>query len=267
MSTSPDSLGKDARALLRAARGGDDVSPEERRRLLEAFAQQRAVEPVARAGRVSAGRGWRRRGVAPRLSWAVAALVLTGSLAALARHQGLLQRLGAWMEEVRDAEPEAPVSGAGARKGDRRGSHPPAALVAPRPVQPPELAVPAADEPAPRVSPPSRGSAQARTPHVAGGFAAEELELIAAARTALGERRFDAARQHAEQHAQRFPRGTFSEEREAILALCECRGQRSSERGQRFVHERPGSLLAERVRRDCGLSANLVPGAKEPDTH
>jgi hypothetical protein len=94
-----------------------------------------------------------------------------------------------------------------------------------------------------------------------------ELELIAAARSALAERQHDAARQHAERHAARFPQGAFSEERDAILALSDCRSQRGNQRGQRFLSERPGSVLAERVRRDCGLSSNLVPSAWQPDTH
>jgi hypothetical protein len=139
----------------------------------------------------------------------------------------------------------------------------------------PSLLQPPAEQPAPSATPPRSAPApssrveqkSARAPVAPEGFAPEELELIAAARTALAERRFDAAGQHAARHAARFPRGAFSEEREAILALSECRSQRGSERGQRFVSERPASLLAERVRRDCGLGANLVPGTGGPDTH
>ncbi|MEO8182765.1 MAG: hypothetical protein ABI895_28360, partial [Deltaproteobacteria bacterium] len=131
----------------------------------------------------------------------------------------------------------------------------------------------AATEPAPapaRQRPASARSAPPRSPVASAPpdtIDPEELDLIAAARTALAERRYDTARQRAERHAQRFPQGAFSEEREAILALSDCRSQRGTERGQRFVGERPGALLAERVRRDCGLGSNLVPGEREPGTH
>ena len=83
----------------------------------------------------------------------------------------------------------------------------------------------------------------------------------------LGITTYGAARQHARRHAARFPRGAFSEEREAILALSDCRSERGNQRGLRFLSERPGSVLAERVRRDCGLRSNLVPSSEPPGTH
>lgn len=283
MRPASDCLGKDARALIRAARGGDAVSAEERQRLLATFASRRATEEAAGAERGSPRRGWLHRRAAPRLSWAVAALVLSGSLAALAQHQRLFQRLGAWLEP---APPEAALQDATWQDGAERRGKPPGDGAAPA-TPPPHLdAVPelthdgalheppaasvAAERATARISPARPSSAPARaarTPGAAQGFDSAELELIAAARSALAERRFDSARQHAQQHASRFPHGAFSEEREAILALCECRSRRGSQRGKRFVEERPGSLLAERVRRDCGLGANPVPGAQEPDTH
>ncbi|MEY4547363.1 MAG: hypothetical protein RL685_3558 [Pseudomonadota bacterium] len=296
MTAPSDSLGKDARALLRAARGGDDVPAEERRRLLETFARQRSgliaplgepVEPApARAGRTVALSGWRSRRAAPRLGWAVAALVLTGSLAALAQHQGVFQRLGAWLEEAGPAAPQPQPS----RRAPRSVVLPRPALslaepAATEPVTVPAVTEPAASEPAvavprareqvasePGASNERRQLPAARSPArppPASVVALDprEVELIAAARTALAERRHDAARRHAERHAAQFPRGAFSEEREAILALSDCRGQLGNQRGQRFVRERPGSVLAERVRRDCELSSNPVPQPSEPGTH
>jgi hypothetical protein len=302
MSAPSDSLGKDARALLRAARGGDDVPAEERRRLLETFAQQRSgllespgepVDPAAaRARRTFALSGWRSRRAAPRLGWAVAALVLTGSLAALAQHQGVFQRLGAWLEEAGPAAPQSLPSRPAPRSG-----------VSPRPalsLEAPSLAEPAVTEPAgtepagtvpsasePALSVPGVTEPSASEPHASNerrqlpaarsparpprasvaALDPREVELIAAARTALAERRHDAARRYAERHAAQFPRGAFSEEREAILALSDCRSQQGNQRGQRFVRERPRSVLAERVRRDCALSSNPVPDAAEPGTH
>lgn len=289
MSAPSDSLGKDARALLRAARGGDDIPAEERRRLLESFAQQRSAPPAPARGRSFALSGWRSRRAAPRFGWAVAALVLTGSLAALAQHQGVFQRLGTWLEEAGQEAGHEAVPSPQSRRAPRKveSRRPTPAASEPAASEPPASepvaseqaqadSLPAAPAPlvsAPPVSPPRRGYPGARSPARKASTAAalavdaRELELIAAARSALAEHQLAAARQHAERHAERFPQGAFSEEREAILALSDCRSQRGNQRGQRFVSERPGSVLAERVRRDCGLSSNLVPSARQPDTH
>ncbi|MEO8180739.1 MAG: hypothetical protein ABI895_18045, partial [Deltaproteobacteria bacterium] len=107
MNAPSDSLGKDARALIRAARGGDDVPAKEHQRLLEAFARNATLAQQPRAGAARAPLLRPRRSRAPQLSWAVAALVLTGSLAALAQHQGLFVRLGALLETA-PALPAAP---------------------------------------------------------------------------------------------------------------------------------------------------------------
>jgi hypothetical protein len=271
MSAPPDELGQDARALLRAARGGDDVPSEQRHLLLERFARQRAAE-AARSQRARSSSIDSRR-AAPRFGWAVAALLLSGSLVALAHHQGVIERVSAWLEPT----PPAPTA-------QRSLPRPRAELSPARPHTPlaDEVASPAAptapsrQAPSPEATPgvgpelgasPGRASAP-RAPRLpAPTIDPAELELIAAARSALAERHYDAARQHAERHAARFPRGAFSEEREAILALSDCRSERGSQRGRLFVSERAGSVLAERVRRDCGLDPNLVPSAEAPGTH
>jgi hypothetical protein len=109
-----DALSKDARALLRAARGGDDIPAEERQRVLQAFRQRVAVDEAideagdaaaANAPRLHAARAFRsgQRRALPRpvrrVAWALAAVISTGSLAALAR-EGAFEGWGAAIERM-----------------------------------------------------------------------------------------------------------------------------------------------------------------------
>jgi hypothetical protein len=104
-----DGLSKDARALLRAARGGDDIPEAERQRALQAFRQRAAIdEALDEAGdaappnapRLHVARAFRsrQRRALPRpvrrVAWALAAVISTGSLAALAR-EGAFEGWGA----------------------------------------------------------------------------------------------------------------------------------------------------------------------------
>jgi hypothetical protein len=99
-----DALSKDARALLRAARGGDDIPAQERQRVLQAF-RQRAAADEANAPRLGAPRAFRgrQRRALPRpvrrVAWALAAVISTGSLAALAR-DGAFEGWGAAIERI-----------------------------------------------------------------------------------------------------------------------------------------------------------------------
>jgi hypothetical protein len=110
-------------------------------------------------------------------------------------------------------------------------------------------------------------AARAKTPAPQPPRASEELDLIVTARNALATRRHADARAAAERHARQFPNGMFGEEREAILALCACRETGANERARRFVERRPDSLFAERIRQDCQLVSNLVPGEPPTGTH
>jgi len=287
MKPPPDALSKDARALLRAARGGDDVSAAERQRLLEAF--QRRVHADERS---------RLRAPPRRMAWALAALVTTGSVAALAQ-QGAFERLSSLIERalgVPESGPSTqPVAPPGVHRAAERQPEPPPE---PSALQP-EVAVPerlpsarviddrdAGQETTPARSaaavPRARSAARsaastgsaASLDHAAGdrktrrdGVASEELDLIIAARDALVNGKHAAARAAVSRHEQRFADGAFSEEREAILALCDCRERHAPERGRAFVERRPDSLFAERIRQDCSLETNLVPAGGAAATH
>lgn len=350
-----DDLSKDARALLRAARGGDDITAAERQRVLQAFRERArldaAVEPDVRAREMAAlaprssgapaarsrhGRALPRP--VRRVAWTLAAAIATGSLAAFAREGGfdgwgaaiekMLGRLAGGssttgVEPASSYEPERTSSPAGdglpsAAVGgpERHGPEPghddsgqsaadaatqPAARAAPasarsnasgrRPppasparsrrdretgrahfsgaaqlgVSGPPSAAAASREPAREASvEPSASHVSAPTPDPS---ASDELGLIITARNALAARRHADARAAAERHARQFPRGAFVEEREAILALCECRETGASERARAFIERRPDSLFSERIRQDCKLVSNLVPGAPPAGTH
>jgi hypothetical protein len=348
-----DALSKDARALLRAARGGDDIPAAERQRMLEAFRQRvaadAAVEKGASAPRLHGApalRSKHRRALprpVRRVAWALAAVISTGSLAALAR-EGAFEGWGAAIERMlgtlasesstRGAEraPEAPAARGVSLPGATEAKvAEPAVVVEPvrsadepaRPVpesssdaeratRPAGEGLPAADAaeqlgpqpsadssaPAaaevatvpvraarPQTSRASRlkpielrrqparavraepSSSRANTPALQPAPASEELELVVTARNALAARRHAEARAAAERHARQFPSGVFTEEREAILALCACRETGASERARSFIDQRPDSLFAERIREDCKLVANLVPGRPPAGTH
>lgn len=316
-----DALSKDARALLRAARGGDDIPAAERQRVLQAFRQRPAVDdavsdavddrapgaPGQQHG-ARASRGGQRRALSRpvrRAAWAVAALISTGSVAALAR-EGAFEGWGAALQRMLGA-----LAGESSTVGVERAVDNRAPLALPQvsaseKVMPERAAVPevrefarAAGEPMPgaRQSSPDaehptepagdalpaanpsgakqlrqqradlrapRPRAKAPTPEPR---ASQELDLIITARNALAGRRHSDARAAADRHALEFPSGVFVEEREAILALCACRATGASERARAFIKRRPDSLFAERIRKDCELAPNLVPGAHPAGTH
>jgi hypothetical protein len=312
-----DALSKDARALLRAARGGDDIPAAERQRMLQTFRQRvagdAAVEKGASVPRLQGARASlsKQRRALPRpvrrVAWALAAVISTGSLAALAR-EGAFEGWGAAIERMLGTLPsESSTRGAArapadpaARGVSRAGETQPKVAepaVAGEPVRSAnEPARPVAVEPVRSANEPARpvresssdaeratqpageglpaaavnaepSSSRAKTPALQPAPASEELDLIVTARNALAARRHAEARAAAERHARQFPSGVFTEEREAILALCACRETGAGERARSFIDHRPDSLFAERIREDCKLVSNLVPGRPPAGTH
>ncbi len=279
----PSGLSRDASALLRAARGGADATPEELARVLSRF---RAKQPPDARGLLTGPFGGvtgrlcaldrsrgRRRGV--RVAVAAAALVLTGSLAAVANWSGVLEQLGTWLpsavttERGGAGEPIAPAPHVS--EPARASSDGPARRAA-EPAETPRLSV----EPAPASAPPApptpsaRGAAATPTAsptHRAASGSELELDLIVAARNALRERRYADVRRESARHAAAFPRGELCEEREAIRALADCREGHDAERAVAFLRRWPSSLFVERVTRDCSLPPNSVPPARGRATH
>lgn len=84
---------------------------------------------------------------------------------------------------------------------------------------------------------------------------AAELRLLAAGQAAIqsGELREGLALLRT--HRQRYPRGHFAQERDALIAIARCEGGQSGAlaAGQKFMQANPDSIHAERVRSACAL--------------
>jgi hypothetical protein len=82
-----------------------------------------------------------------------------------------------------------------------------------------------------------------------------ELELLRAAQLAMRQGDARSALDTLESHAQRFPRGALSQERDATRAIALCELNRLDEGrlvAQRLLAKSPRSPLAERIYRSCG---------------
>jgi len=251
-------LSHDARALIGAARGGDEVSPAQRRGALAAFERRLGDEAVYAARRRS---GVRRRPAA-RFAWALAALVCTGSLAAYAQHRGAFAELGAAIEHALGVRGKSPRVAPRPARAPEPLPEPPSRFEpeAPPPVfaEPPPLAPP---DPLERdAAHPSRRAPPALD------LNAQELQLISKARDEFRAHRYASALHFVWLHRRRFPKGALSEERDALIAMIDCHLRIGSGLAQSFLGSHPRSLFAEQVRRNCQLPSNAVPGEQAPGT-
>jgi hypothetical protein len=87
----------------------------------------------------------------------------------------------------------------------------------------------------------------------------EELRLISHARSELERGHPPAATAWLAEHAQRFPRGVFALEREALQILVSCSRKRQLQLAQAFAAQHPSSPMVERLLRACG---NHEPAAR-----
>lgn len=108
-------------------------------------------------------------------------------------------------------------------------------------------------------SPPSLPSAAASSPprgqRTPTGFSEQEVNLIAAARSALATGNYPQVRRLLDEHSASFAGGALSEERETLRALLACRETGNAELARRYVARNPQSLFASRLIRECGLVA------------
>ncbi len=106
---------------------------------------------------------------------------------------------------------------------------------------------------APSASPAKLPRSQNATPQ--SDALAAELRLIGQAQAALGSGDARQATRLLDEHAAKFPRGQFAQEREGLrlLAACSSGSPGAKERARRFVTKQPGSALAGRLRSACGL--------------
>ena len=82
-----------------------------------------------------------------------------------------------------------------------------------------------------------------------------ELKLLAAGRAAIQRGALAEGLALLKRHKQKFPRGHFAQERDALLAIARCEaGQAGAiEAGRNFIKSSPDSIHADRVRTSCKL--------------
>ncbi len=273
-------LGPEARALLEAARGGDDPTPADRVRVRRALvtavgagvALAATTTSTAAAGTASAAASSGAGGAAVAGGGGVAAAGAgTAAAAAGASSVGLLATkivvtvavvgglglAGAKGVHVYHARKAAQVAATAIQPALAASTAPEArngASAAPdvvssadtRPPQPPTTSTamilpPPAANPAPKANP-------------APSTLEEETRLLRDADASLRTGDATTALARLDEHAARFPNGILSEERaaERVLALCSL-GRTTEARADadRFLRDRPRSPLAARVRTAC----------------
>lgn len=82
---------------------------------------------------------------------------------------------------------------------------------------------------------------------------ADELGLLAAGQAAIQRGELAQGLALLRSHKQRFPRGQFAQERDALIAIARCEGGQAGAQtaGEKFVQTHPESIHAERVRAAC----------------
>ncbi len=102
------------------------------------------------------------------------------------------------------------------------------------------------------------------TPRGPSAFSEAEVNLIAAARSALAGNNYAQTRRLLDEHGASFPRGALSEERETLRALVACRESGNTSLARAYVNRRPQSLFAPRLVRECGLVTDSPPASTIP---
>jgi hypothetical protein len=296
-----NSLGPDARALLRLGKHSDEPSAEQCEGVVRAAAQRFEAElRVTHAANakleapldLGAGRRARKAVV-----WLMVALVSSASVGAW----------GAWSEALRKSEWFSALwttLGPGVAQEMRSGGlsgKPTVVSAAGEPVPsgargvaadfgqalPAPVALPSAQDPSPADDglqpkpdlPSALGSVSGEqssgSQSARGAEPAEheislgrELQLIASARSALERQDYAGVKLLTARHAQEFSSGQLLPERLAIAALAECHASGETRMAREFVDRYPSSLLAARVNDECRISGEHQGGtALGPETH
>jgi dihydroneopterin aldolase/2-amino-4-hydroxy-6-hydroxymethyldihydropteridine diphosphokinase len=230
-------LSPQARELLRAARAEALPAAADRARSL---ATLKAVLPAAPAAAAVAGLAFK----AKLLIGAVTLILTAGGAATVyyARSSPAAPAPAPVHEPPKQEELAAQTS------ASAEPSSAPEAAAAPT------EAPPAVAPSVPRAAPLPTATASARDDM------GDDLALMARARQALASHQAAAALGLLDEHAAKFPRSAFGEERAytRIRALCELgRSVEARGAGERFLRARPSSMYAAGVRRSCaGSSTN-----------
>jgi outer membrane protein assembly factor BamD (BamD/ComL family) len=96
-----------------------------------------------------------------------------------------------------------------------------------------------------------------------------ERELIEQVHAALAEGDTASARAHLDAHARDYAEGVFVQEREALVAIVDCKAgelARGRTLADEFLRAHPHAVLAARVRRACQLdSPTQIGEGSEPE--
>ncbi|GAC1394795.1 MAG: hypothetical protein NVSMB47_04430 [Polyangiales bacterium] len=254
-------LGPDARALLDAARGGDEPSDADRRRVGAVIARRvglgAAVLGTAATASSSAGGATIAAAGAATFGLGKVALVVVGIVSVVGAVGG-----GAYVVHRARTVRSAPTASTAASAPMLPAPNAPNAPLAPLAPPPPALAtataldpVVAPPEPAPTTVAPLANGANGAKASPKKSTLEDELTLMQQAQSALGAGQPGKALVLLDEHAARFPNGTLSEERAGarVLALCALHRGDARKAGESFLAAHPASPLAARVRVACDL--------------
>jgi hypothetical protein len=255
-----------ARALLAAAAGADDPTPEQRSRADAAARSALALhgatdlpplDPPHAHGAANSASAATKLGTAAsgwKLALAAAAVIAAGLLGTRALQP---RPQHAQHPAQRSELPEQPAQRPGATPGTAvPPDHP---LTSPRASAAPlEPAVPRGSAAPQARAIDARRPSRSHTLAQAAPTLEAEVALIASANGLIRAQRFAEAERVLATHARRYPRGALREERAAlaVLALCETGPRERALRAmQRFLRTSPQSVLAQRVRTACAAQA------------
>ncbi len=242
------SLGPDARALLDAARGGDDPTDADAARLRAKLAV--CLGAAAAAGATAT--------FSAKTAAATKAVVETGARGAAAGATGSTAGLAGAKVVLALALAGAASSAVLATSHDRKptANAPPTANANANATANANTNTNANANANPNPNPnaPATAPAPVRPPSRPGSTLADELSLLSSARAHLAAQDGRAALADVDAHASRFPRGVLAEERDALRVHALCRAGRAADAraaASAFVARRPGSPQASAVLRAC----------------
>ncbi len=240
-------LGPESKAVLDAARQGDDPTEADRERVRAAIASRLAAGAAAGLGLATAARS---STAALRAGLAAKALVGVALVCAIGASAVMLARTS--------PSPAAPAVGVAA---------PPPAPIAPPALAPTDTsdgwngsrgpATPGGLHPTARVAPVAASAAASARSAPATADVAAEVRLLGEAHTAMRGGQAEQALVLLDEHARRYPKGALGEERDAarVAALCALgRTSEAREATDRFLRSAPRSPLAGPVRASCGAT-------------
>jgi hypothetical protein len=268
-----DKYPKEVEAFLGEVRAADQPGPNDRARIHRAFAEKLARHGLqVPAAPIPEGAG-QLPPAAPAPSGALLGTRVIWALLGATALAGALIHVGTSGRQ-RPARPApAPIAAAAPGAAPQRTQPLPSTASVPAlasapvaaPAQAPAIAVAPSQPHADRGSGTWQRAAAPDAASHAGHGLAEEIALIAAARTALHDDRPDAALAQLASHARRFANGALRDERDGLRVLALCQQGRvavAAAARERFLRRAPSSLLAAQVRAACVAGSDTAPALR-----